>query len=232
MNKTDKYTKKHPLDNNAAKGLSLFDTTADAEQATQAFTNRLEQKYPIRSKRRSIRTLMTLAAGILLALGLWGGLQLLDQPSNNNWFAEHEWRIEPGQPMVSAALAPNRDRRESAEESLEKGRQAYRTGEFEIAVRALTSYLKQSPEPRTEAILFLGHAQLQRQPENAIETLSMFLRDSTLDEHYRDLAHWFLAWGHLRNQAPEKASAALQNITDTNSRLYPDAQRLLDLLAE
>ncbi len=232
MNKINKTQISHPLDENARKGLALFESPDVARKATLSFERRLSAKYPDSKGRRKIRFYLAFAASALLLIGVVSFLFTNNSSPEGQWVLANDWAVNPQTPLAVAALAPNRSHSETAEEQLTTGREAYTAGEFEEAASALSSYLKNTTTPRLEAYLFLGHAQLQYEPEQAIATLIAFEEHSDLDEYYRDLAQWYRSWAYVRLGQRAKAQAILSEITAKASPIQADAEQLLELLAD
>lgn len=229
MNKTKKQ---HPLDRHSKRGLSLFDSPEQARQATQAFEDQLDKRFAgqTKPKHHQMRWL-AIAASLLLLIGAFYVINGRSEQHSTDLITAYNWKVSPKSPLPVAALAPNRDGRESAVQLLMEGRKAYASGSFQEAALRFNEYLRNSSSPRSEVYLYLGHAQLKQAPKQALQTLDHFLNNSELDAYYLDLAHWFKAWAYLEMDDREQAEAELKRINDQDSPIFLDAQQLLKLLA-
>lgn len=227
----DKTKKEHPLDRHSKRGLSLFDSPKQARQATQAFENQLAKRFPGQPKNKlhQMRWL-AIAASLLLLVGAFYMISGQTEQHSADLITAYNWKVSPQSPLPVAALAPNRDGRESAVQLLMEGREAYAIGSYQEATRHFNEYLKISSSPRSEVYLYLGHAQLEQEPKQALQTLDHFLNNNELDAYYLDLAHWFKAWAYLEMDDQEQAEAELGRINDKDSPIFSDAQQLLKLL--
>ncbi len=232
MDKKKRPNPDHPMDHHAARGFDLFDSTADADAAAEKFKKKLDSKFPAKAKSTSIRRLLSIAASIILVLGLAGGYLFTGQESSSNWTTDGSWQIAPNKPLATTVLAPNRNHGEVAQAKLETATAAYLNQAYETAAADFRSYLNLEQQPRPETYLYLGHSELQFDPTKAIFTLESFLRDAQLDQYYRDLAQWYLAWAYIRTGDKAKAEQSLKQIADPVSPILPDAQELLLLLSE
>lgn len=222
----------HPMDHHAARGFDLFDNAAAADRAVDDFRKKLDTKFPLKAKSTSLRRLLSIAASIVLVLGLAGGYLFTDQAKKSSWATDSNWQVAPDMPLATTVLAPNRDHGEVAQDKLEAATAAYLNQAYKTAALDFRSYLNLEQKPRPETYLYLGHAELQYDPAKAIFTLKSFLRDAQLDQYYRDLAQWYLAWAYIRTGDKDKAEQSLKQITDPASPIMPDAQELLLLLSE
>ncbi|MEL6655688.1 MAG: hypothetical protein AAFY48_13235 [Bacteroidota bacterium] len=232
MNKNKKAHSTHPLDETARKGMALFDSEEAAQKTKRSLEQRLSAAYPTSSRRRPLRYYLTFAASLLVIVSVFAVLFVNQGSSEPQWVLANNWTISPQEPLAVAALAPKRSEVEQIEEQLIVGREAYAQGKFQKAANAFYDYLEHAAQPRPETYLFLGHAQLQYAPEQAILTLKSFAERSDLDEYYRDLAKWYKAWAQIRSGQRTEAEQSLKELTAQPSPVQADAKRLLDLLTD
>lgn len=233
MKKEKRPSPDHPLDHHAKRGLSLFEDADTANRVTRRFKAQLNQKYPSSAKNRSIRSLLSIAASVLLVIGLAGAYFLQGNSQQDSWSIDGEWKVAPESPLSTATLAPSRNELvEDGQAQLGAAAVNYNKKDYEKAAQAFRGYLSKTENARPEVLLYLGHSELQYAPEQAIQTLQSFLQNSELDGYYRDLAHWYLAWAYIQIQEEEDANASLKEIQDPSSPVFQDAQQLMELLFE
>ncbi|MEL6972080.1 MAG: hypothetical protein AAFO02_18075 [Bacteroidota bacterium] len=232
MNKNKKAHSAHPLDETTRKGMALFESAEAAQNSRRSFEQRLSAAYPTATRRRPLRYYLAFAASFLVLVSVFGVLFVNQDSSESQWVLADNWTINPQEPLAVVALAPKRSETEHTEEQLLVGREAYTQRQFQKAATAFSDYLKHAAQPRPETYLFLGHAQLQYAPEQAILTLKSFTERSDLDEYYRDLAKWYKAWAQIRSGQRTEAEQSLKELTTQASPLQADAKRLLNLLTD
>lgn len=220
------------MDRHAARGFSLFESPAAAASASERFKHQLNKKYPTKNRAAKMRHFLAIAASVLLILGIGVGYFISGMQQEAAWVADAAWQVAPDQALSTTALAPSRNQGQTAQETLEAAALAYQQQDYSSAATAFRTYLTTAHSPKSEVLLYLGHAELQFNPSSAVSSLQQFLQDNQLDKYYQDLAHWYLAWAHIRLGAKQEAIASLQQITDSVSPLLGDAQQLLVLLSE
>lgn len=206
----------HPFDEMAKRGLGMM-----REEERLASMARLKKRFDVayrpKNNRMPIRILSIAATVALLILA---GYFLLPTTPKASTFD-----FTPSALMDVAPLSVVRSVVPPSETILTKAVIDYEQSNFKEAAKSFRAYLKSGGEKK-EALLFVGHCELQYAPKSAIETLLEFKATTAelLDANYADLADWYLAWAYYNTEQPDEAIAVLDHLIQNSKRFGEQAQ--------
>ncbi len=208
----------HPFDEMAKRGLAMM-----REEERLASMARLKKRFavehPPKNNRIPMRILSIAATVALLVLG---GYFLLPAPKTSTL------DLAPTALMDVAPLSAVRSVLPPSEILLSNAVAAYQQSNFPEAAKLFRAYLTSGGDKK-EALLFVGHCELQFAPESAVSTLLEFKNTvgKSLDANYSDLADWYLAWAYVKLDKPEEAIIVLNGLVENSPPFREKAQSFI-----
>lgn len=218
MNKNEHLPEKHPFDIIAERGMQSAN-----EKLQQDSLRRLDQRFADKYTTKSVRLryLWRLSLAASVALLLWGAYHFSQPPLS-------KFDFSPDAPLTITPLAANRTSETLPEEKLHQARSLYEQRSYPEAVALFREYVSMGGE-KTEVLLYIGHCELQFEPEQAIITLLHFKEKAInqLDDNYLDMADWYLAWAYYNTNQPDQAAEVLKHLMAKSDKFSAAAKQFL-----
>lgn len=208
----------HPFDEMAKRGLTMM-----SEQERLASTARLKKRFDVAYRPKNNRISMkVLSIAATVALLITAGYFLRPTPEVSTL------ELAPTELMDVAPLSAVRSVLPPSEILLSNAVTAYEQSKFPEAAKLFRAYLTSGGDKK-EALLFVGHCELQFTPETAVSTLLEFKNTAgkSLDANYSDLADWYLAWAYFKLDKPDEAIAVLNGLVEHSPPFRDKAQSFI-----
>jgi len=195
------------------------------EQATPVLETQEAKVRTMTPRKSSFNWIRSIAAVFILGLGLSLAWMIFASPDVNTLANEE---------LIDVYKAPTSLMSVSEEEVVDanwnNAIQAYRDGQFSVAVAAIGSSIKKNPEKLDEKNFYLGLSYLYEDAPDLDKAISHLETSKEMNDLYSAEANWFMSLAYLKKGNKENAKTLLQEVVDAATWKKAEAIALLNNL--